>query len=73
MIKKAVVAIVLAAGVAGAGWYIFLADAPGDAGARVLYGNIDIRQVDLGFRVGGRIATLVFEEGDAVKSGTVLA
>lgn len=39
----------------------------------VLYGNVDIRQVELGFRVGGRIAEMRFEEGDRVTAGTVLA
>ncbi|HEY8351349.1 MAG TPA: biotin/lipoyl-binding protein, partial [Sphingomonadales bacterium] len=39
----------------------------------VLYGNVDIRQVELGFRVGGRIAEMRFEEGDRVTAGAVLA
>jgi len=39
----------------------------------VLYGNVDIRQVDLGFRVSGRIAQMRFEEGDEIKAGDILA
>ncbi|HWW63974.1 MAG TPA: HlyD family efflux transporter periplasmic adaptor subunit [Sphingomonadaceae bacterium] len=39
----------------------------------VLHGNVDIRQVDLGFRVSGRIATMPFEEGARVAAGTALA
>ncbi|EJC80897.1 multidrug resistance efflux pump [Rhizobium leguminosarum bv. trifolii WSM2297] len=39
----------------------------------VLYGNVDIRQVSLGFRVSGRLSELRVDEGDVVKSGTVLA
>lgn len=38
-----------------------------------LYGNVDIRSVDLGFRVSGRIATMPVEEGASVKAGQVLA
>ncbi|MDB4973056.1 MAG: yibH [Myxococcaceae bacterium] len=38
-----------------------------------LYGNVDIRQVELGFRVAGRLAELAFEEGEAVTAGTTLA
>ena len=38
-----------------------------------LYGNVDIRQVQLGFRVAGRLAETMPEEGDAVAAGTVLA
>jgi len=39
----------------------------------VLYGNIEIRQADLGFRVSGRIKKMFFEEGDTVKKGNLLA
>jgi HlyD family secretion protein len=38
-----------------------------------IYGNVDIRDVNLGFRVFGRIAKLTCEEGDRVKEGDVLA
>ncbi len=38
-----------------------------------LYGNIDIRQVELGFRVSGRVKAMKFEEGEPVTAGTVLA
>ncbi|MDB4985307.1 MAG: yibH [Myxococcaceae bacterium] len=39
----------------------------------LLYGNIDIRQVELGFRVSGRLAELSFEEGESVAAGVTLA
>lgn len=39
----------------------------------VLFGNIEIRQVDLGFRVEGKIAKMLAEEGDSVKKGQLLA
>jgi HlyD family secretion protein len=39
----------------------------------VFYGNIDIREVTLGFRVGGRVASLSVDEGDAVRAGQELA
>jgi len=38
-----------------------------------LYGNIDIREVTLGFRVAGRVAKLAVDEGDAVREGQELA
>lgn len=38
-----------------------------------LYGNVDIREVDLGFRVGGRINSIGVEEGDKVTAGQQLA
>lgn len=39
----------------------------------VMYGNVDIRQVSLGFRVSGRLKSLSFDEGDAVPAGAVMA
>jgi len=39
----------------------------------ILYGNIEIRQVDLGFRVAGRVQKMFFEEGDSIKEGDLLA
>lgn len=38
----------------------------------VLYGNVDVRLVDIGFRVPGRVNELFFEEGDFVKQGDLL-
>ena len=38
-----------------------------------LYGNVDIRQVELGFRVRGRIEAMRHEEGDPVAAGDLLA
>ena len=38
-----------------------------------LYGDVDIRQVRLGFRVGGRIAEMLVDEGDTVIRGALLA
>lgn len=38
-----------------------------------LYGNVDIRQVRLGFRVGGKIKEVLLDEGDAVRPDTVIA
>lgn len=37
-----------------------------------LYGNIEIRQVDLSFRVEGKISKMLVEEGDYVKKGQLL-
>ena len=39
----------------------------------VLLGNVDVRQVDLAFKVDGRIARLTVDEGDEVKPGQILA
>lgn len=39
----------------------------------LLYGNIEIRDVNLSFRVSGKLKELYFEEGDYVKKGQILA
>lgn len=44
-----------------------------DGGALMLYGNVDIREVDMGFRVGGRIAAIDVDEGDKIQPGQLLA
>ncbi|MFT3967258.1 MAG: HlyD family efflux transporter periplasmic adaptor subunit [Sphingobium sp.] len=38
-----------------------------------LYGNVDVREVDMAFRVPGRIASIAVDEGMAVKKGQLLA
>ena len=44
-----------------------------DADVVTLMGNVDIRQVNLGFKVAGRIAEMKVDEGDRVTAGTVIA
>jgi HlyD family secretion protein len=63
--------LVVAAG-GGFAWWWFNHDGNGD-GPLVLYGNIDLRQVDLAFTDSGRIASVLVDEGNAVKKGEVLA
>lgn len=69
-----VLAVVLALAAAGGAWAWrtgLFAKEP--SGALTLYGNVDIRTVDLGFRVGGRIAEMPVDEGQHVAPGAVLA
>ncbi|MBV8685305.1 MAG: HlyD family efflux transporter periplasmic adaptor subunit [Alphaproteobacteria bacterium] len=42
-------------------------------GPFTLHGNVDIREVDLAFRVPGRIASIAVDEGQKVKAGQELA
>lgn len=44
-----------------------------DANEIVLYGNVDVRQVDIGFRIAGKVAALNYEEGDFVPQGALMA
>ncbi len=74
MRKKAAIAVVLVLALIGAlAWGFGLPWRDKGADQLTLYGNIDIRQVELGFRVAGRVQALKFEEGESVTAGTVLA
>lgn len=44
-----------------------------EADTLTLYGNVDIREVELAFRVGGRLQKMHYDEGDAVAAGDVVA
>lgn len=63
------VIVVLAIGAAA---YWLHHDAEGN-GRLTLYGNVDIREVDLGFRTSGRLIEMRLEEGDGVKAGDLIA
>ncbi|CAN7277218.1 secretion protein HlyD [Pararhizobium sp. LjRoot255] len=74
--KKIVVVLLLAIAGASAWWFELPAKLGWqDTGRKdfVLYGNVDIRQVSLGFRVNGRLSEVAADEGDAIRSGAVLA
>ncbi len=45
----------------------------GKDGALILYGNIDIREVQLAFQDGGKIRSVLVEEGTQVEAGELLA
>ncbi len=45
----------------------------GEEGASPIYGNVDIREATLSFRVGGRVSQIAVDEGDQIKAGAVLA
>lgn len=60
--------VILLAAIAG-GWMWYQS---GKQETLTLYGNVDIRTVNLSFRVGGRLASLTVDEGDAVQQGQTL-
>lgn len=70
--RRRIIGIVaLLAGAAALIWFLFLRDERTEAA--VFYGNIDIREVSLGFRGSGRVERLAVDEGDGVAAGAVLA
>lgn len=64
------VALAAAVGVVAYRFWKTAADAPNDI---TLLGNIDVRQVNLAFKVGGRIESLSVDEGDRVKAEQQIA
>ncbi|MBI5520518.1 MAG: secretion protein HlyD [Desulfovibrio sp.] len=72
MNRKKIVIALAAAAVAGLALFALLRGR-GDGKELKLYGNVDIREVELSFRVPGRVAKVNVDEGDTVKAGDVLA
>lgn len=66
-----VILVVAALGVGAAYWW--MQGANRDNGPLRLYGNVDIREVQLAFRQPGRLAEMAFDEGDAVSAGARMA
>jgi HlyD family secretion protein len=70
--RKIIVALALiAAGSVGAWWWTTYSSSTD--GPLVLQGNVEVRQVNLAFKVAGRIATLAVDEGATVIAGQKLA
>jgi HlyD family secretion protein len=65
--------LILVAIAAGFGLGLFVRGSGKDQNRLVLYGNVDLRQVDLAFNNSERIAEVLVQEGAKVKRGQVLA
>jgi membrane fusion protein YbhG len=59
--------------VAGTGAALWLSQHSGETSILTLYGNVDIREVQLAFHDSDRVARLLVQEGDAVQPGQLLA
>ena len=70
--KKKIIAVFLLLLIIGVSAF-FLTRKKENPNELTLYGNIEIRQVDLSFQVGGQIAKMLKEEGDSVKKGELVA
>ncbi len=70
--KKILPIVLILTTLAGIGW-LYQTHHAKKEGTLVLYGNVDIREVNLGFRVGGRLSKLMYDEGDKIKQGEVIA
>lgn len=67
-----VILVLIALGLAGGlAWWLFHREAPQTE--LVLYGNVDLRTIDLAFNNNERIAQVLVEEGDRVRPGQLVA
>jgi HlyD family secretion protein len=73
MKKRVIPVLILAIAVAAVAWWWFRARGQENTGQLKLYGNVDIREVNLGFRISGRLVQVRFDEGDAVEEGAEVA
>jgi HlyD family secretion protein len=72
-VKRILVFFLLLATAAG-GWYFWhTQSATRDNPPPTFHGNVDIREVRLGFRIGGKVREVLKEEGDAVGAGEIVA
>jgi HlyD family secretion protein len=73
MRKRLVIILGIVAVLSIAGWFIYQQFTATPQRILTLQGNIDIRQVNVGFRVTGRVKEMKLEEGDLVHAGDLIA
>lgn len=72
--KKKIIALILILLIAGICVFLYnKINNKDNSNELTLYGNIEIRQVDLSFQVAGLVSELLKEEGDTVKKGELIA
>lgn len=70
--KKIIIIAFLLVVIAAGGW-VYRSHRNGTEAALTLFGNVDIREVTLGFRVPGKLIRLECDEGDKVEAGQAIA
>jgi HlyD family secretion protein len=72
--KKRILVVLVIATLAAIGYSIWTRVVEEEnADSLTLYGNVDIREVELAFRVAGRMQSMRYDEGDTVGAGELLA
>src|ERR1700736_7060658 len=73
MRRPVIIGVIAVLILAVVGWLLYQQFAGTRNDKLILHGNVDIRQVNLGFRVSGRLKEVKSEEGDVVQAGDVIA
>jgi len=71
--KRILLIVIIAVGVGGLLYYFFTREKEEQGAFIKVSGNIEATEVDVGFKISGRIVSRFFEEGDWVEQGKVLA
>lgn len=73
--RRLLAAVVVVVVVTGAllAYYVPRLSTDGDGEELTLYGNVDVRDVQVAFKVSDRISKVLVEEGDRVQAGQLLA
>ncbi|WP_345797450.1 secretion protein HlyD [Castellaniella sp. MT123] len=71
--KRIFIVVAIVAIASGSGLFFRMQRAGSDDSQLRLYGNVDIREVQLAFRQPGRVTQMAFDEGDAVRAGERMA
>ncbi|MCL1875962.1 MAG: HlyD family efflux transporter periplasmic adaptor subunit [Synergistaceae bacterium] len=70
--KRILLLIIFIIMISGSAYFYFNKEDNAQSNVIKLYGNVEIRQVLLGFRASGRLENIHFEEGEDVKEGALL-
>jgi HlyD family secretion protein len=71
---KRILAVFLILATAAGSWYLWHTSRVAHNNTPpTFHGNVDIREVRLGFRIGGKVRDVLKEEGDEVRAGDVVA
>ena len=73
LMKRFVILILIVATMGGVLYYLFIRDQKVEDSFIKVSGNIETTEVDVGFKISGRIVSRFFEEGDWVDQKKVLA
>lgn len=71
--KRILLVIFIVAGISGLLLYLFTRDKEGGNTFIKVSGNIETTEVDVGFKIAGRIVSISVQEGDWIEKGKVLA
>ena len=71
--KRILLIVIIAVAIGGLLYYLFTREKAEEGTFIKVSGNIEATEVDVGFKISGRIVSRFFEEGDWVEQGKVLA